>query len=130
MKPKISLLLFVLFMSLSVTSSAEWISVGAVWNGYNNTSGKLHDFWGGTVNVQTPVDWWLETSAGTRAEIQFQTTPYFFEWALEGQHKQGSVVLYPGDTVWLNAYIRETAQEGRYHQAVSYIYVHVRGAIQ
>ena len=130
MKPKIPLLFVVLFMSLSITSSAQWISVGAVWNGFDNTSGNLNDFWAGTVYVQTPVDWYIDSSPGSASEISLHTTPNFFERAIGGQVKQGSTVLYPGDLVGLYAEILTTAEPGHYHQAVSSIFPHVPNAIR
>ena len=124
MKPKIPFLIFVLFMSLSISSSAEWISAGAVWDEYG--IGNLNDGWAGTVQVQTPLDYILESNPGTQATIQ---TPNFFEIARSGPFKQGSLVVYPGDYVWLAAEIFDP-QLGRYDIATSSIYVHISGAIQ
>lgn len=92
MKPSIPILIFVLFVSLSINSFAEWISEGAIVDQFGVGNSSHH--WSGTVHVQTAVDYMLESNPGTQAIFAPINNQVI---AANGVHKQGSRVLYPGD---------------------------------
>lgn len=115
------LFIIAFFALISVSSYAEYISVGAVVS--DSGDNTYYASWSGIVQEITEVYYSLETSTGTQAIF----VAYKTYSASSGDFKEGKVTLYPGCYVSLQAEVFDA--NPYFNTATSTIYVVEEGAI-